>query len=247
MHFSDRYLRLIENHQEFGQYYKLLRKQYNDWKEIDALQSLELLISMGRPEPLEKSHFFSGYNPVNFYNDTNVRLRGTSIERNQLPNALSLVTNYQKTLYDSFNRYLAVKFAKHLGFVNTQDERAAFKIFVDTLKTHQIRYNHLPINYHNYSNVIIDHELLILKLHLWLADSSGLNGNLSVLSDYFCCFNIDSDTDKGRSSVQQKEVFYNSLYLLCSTLSVTMPQEILHKYLGLSKQEFCNDDLGGTL
>ena len=246
MHFSDRYLRLLENHQEFGQYYQLLHNRYKDWKAIDAMESLKLLPSMDKPELREKSHFFSGYNPVNFYNDTNVRLGSVSIERNQLPNALSAVTNYQKTLYDSFNRSLTVKFAKHLGFANTQDELAAFKTFVDSLKENQIKYNHLPLNYLNYSDVIIDQELLILKLHLWLADSAGLNGNLSVLSDYFCCFNINIDTDQVRPSFEQKEIFYNSLYLLCSTLN-KMPEEILHKYLGLSQQEFCHDDMGSPL
>ena len=242
IHFSERYLRSLEFHPEFTQYYRLIDERYQDWKKIDARESLQLLASMERPVPLSKTQFFAGYNPVNFYNDTIISSHSTkSTERNQLPLELSKGNDYQKILYDSFNRSLAVRFAKHLGLINTQAEVTAFKAYVNHLRSKGVKYNGLPVNYQNYFNEIIDQELLVLKLHLWLADSSGLNGNLGVLSDYYSCFNIALDGDHPRLMPDQKCIFYDNLKTLLSSLS-EMPQEILQKYLGLSREQFCDDE-----
>ena len=237
--FSQRYLRLLQQHDDFKEYYHLIAGRYQDWKRLDALESLELLGDMEQPSVPERKSFFSGYNHVNFYNDSSLSIMDRLLERCQLPNELNQTQNYQQVLYDSFNRALVVKFARHLGLSNTDAEVAAYQKFVDALRLADLRFQHLPVNYLNYTQEIVNQELMILKLHLWLIDSSGLSGNLGFISDYISCALSLNTTSSRQPSQQQRVVFYNSLLELFGQLT-SSPEELISKYIGLSKQQFCS-------
>jgi hypothetical protein len=237
--FSQRYLRLLQQHDDFKEYYHLIAGRYQDWKRLDALESLELLGDMEQPSVPERKSFFSGYNHVNFYNDSSLSIMDRLLERCQLPNELNQTQNYQQVLYDSFNRALVVKFARHLGLSNTDAEVAAYQKFVDALRLADLRFQHLPVNYLNYTQEIVNQELMILKLHLWLIDSSGLSGNLGFISDYISCALSLNTTSSRQPSQQQRVVFYNSLLELFRQLT-SSPEELISKYIGLSKHQFCS-------
>lgn len=240
--FSDRHLKSLRGHSQFDEYYDLICKNYIDWKKVDALSSLALLINMKCEQaPTENQKFYSGYNHVNFYNDSAITSSKFVIDRNSLPQLLSKSNNLPKLLYDSYNRSLAVKFAKYLGITNSERDLKSFAIYVKTLKTHGIRYANLPLSYLNYSQEIIEQELLILKLHLWFIDSSGLVGNLGSISDYFSCI-LPLEQDLYDLTLDDRSIFYDSFLKLLTELSPT-PNEILAKYIGLSREQFCCTNL----
>ena len=237
--FSDRHLKSLRGHPRFDKYFKLISDNYVDWKKIDALSSLDLLCNMTSSSSAALDQkFYSGYNHVNFYNDSAITTGKGIIDRSNLPETLSATNNLPKLLYDSYNRSLAVKFAKYLGIANSKSDIDSFTSYVETLKFHDIRFSNLPLSYSNYSLEIIDQELLILKLHLWFIDSSGLAGNLGSVSDYFSS-SIPLEQSISSLSAHDSTVFYDSFLRLLSDLSPT-PNEILSKYLGQSREQFCS-------
>lgn len=237
--FSERHFRLLQLNDDFKQYYQLIASRYQDWKRLDALESLSLLADMEQASAPERKSFFSGYNHVNFYNDSSLSIMDRLLERSQLPCELNQTQNYQKVLYDSFNRALVVKFAQHLGLANTVEEVSAYEKFVDALRLANLRFQHLPVNYLNYRREIVNQELQILKLQLWLIDSSGLSGNLGIISDYISSSLSLTAMNSREPSQQQRVAFYDSLLELFGQLT-SSPDELITKYLGLSKQGFCS-------
>lgn len=237
--FSERHLKSLEKHDYYSKFYGLLSENFQDWKKTDAIESFSKLKLMSVPDKVKsKGKFHSGYNHVNFYNDTSITSRNEVIDRCNLPSYLSKNTNYPQVLYDSFNRSLTVKFAKYLGFSNSDEELSAFSLFLDDLKSNEIKFISFPSGYKNYSDELIDQELLILKLHLWFVDSSGLTGNLGSLSDYYSCNIKPTSTDLAIPNSSSRKVFYQSFLTLLSSLS-DMPNELAAKYFGISGDKFC--------
>jgi hypothetical protein len=234
--FGERHIRNLKKSPKFKHYYDLLVEVYIDWKKKDAIDSLQLLGSM-KPTKHRSRNFFAGYNHVNFYNDTTIDINGIRFDRSSLPSIINKHDDYPRILYDAFNRSLVVKFAKHLNIVNQEAEISAFMEFTETLKNNKVRYGLLPKGYENYSRELIDQELLILKMQLWMADSAGLSGNLGVLSDYIACLDI-LNTESERSDTHNCAlVFYTAFSKLLGHLT-DVNEELLIKYIGLSMNEF---------
>lgn len=238
--FVERHLKTLKKHKELSEFYSIVAKGYKDWKKIDAVDSFTKLNAMEScNDENSRNKFYSGYNHVNFYNDTVVISGKNIINRSGLPAYLAQNADYQQILYDSINRSLTVKFAKYLGISNTNVELSAFKKFLETLKTNDIKFSSFPSGYKNYTNELMDQELLILKLQIWFIDSSGLTGNLGTLSDYYSCnINMDLKAQFIPSSFH-REIYYQSFLELLSSLS-EMPNELTTKYFGLSREEFCS-------
>lgn len=236
--FSERHIKSLMTDPKLSCFSPILSKHYRDWKNLDALASLDELTNMTLDTKVASRGFFSGYNHVNFYNDAKVENSEVSIDLNLLPGHLSSLTDYPKVLYDASNRALAVKFAKHLSMKNTPSELCAFRSFVDQLKYSTYYFSFLPFGYKNLTDELVDQELLILKLQLWLIDTAGLSGNLGVLTDYVCRF-YTSIVDPENDASGLLKSFYPAFQNLLLALHPDSP-DLCRKYLGISLDDALN-------
>ena len=96
-------------------------------------------------------------------------------------------------------------------------------------------YEFLPLGYENYKHEIIEQELLILKLQLWLVDTAGLSGNLGILTDYMSSHhNLNSQSNE---NAKDKLIEYEALLRQLLDKISESSAELSRKFMGLSTED----------
>ncbi len=191
-HFSDRKYEIFAQNKRLNPYIDSLRKNYVNWKKVDALQALKeigLKITSQEIQTKNKWTLHQGMIPLNYYKDTltSSEPNGENLIGDELVKRIGLIKEGERLLYDSYNRLLTLRFAKLLNVKPSEEEIKSIYVILDDLITQQYS-TELPyscnFNDPTFKRKVAYQEATILKMHLWLKETLGPIGSSLPLQDY---------------------------------------------------------------